>query len=183
MTEKEQYVLEHYEISRDGKIYSPYTKRYLKFREDKDGYYDVTLIYNSNGDRQPFRVHRLVALKYLQEVPEMLVINHKDLNKKNNNVDNLEWTTIKYNTIHGYQNCAYSHIHKIKVTFPSGNYLVFPNESEASRYFKYANPSVIQRFVYKGIIPCRGRLKGCKLEYTNESVTTIERIANTVISE
>ena len=41
MTEKEKYVLEHYEISKDGKIYSPYTSKYLKFREDKDGYYNA----------------------------------------------------------------------------------------------------------------------------------------------
>ena len=46
MNVKEKYVLEHYEISKEGAVYSPYTKKFLKFREDKDGYLEVTLIYN-----------------------------------------------------------------------------------------------------------------------------------------
>lgn len=183
MTDKEKYVLEHYKITRDGKVYSPYTKKYLKFREDKDGYYDVTLIYNDNGDRQPFRVHRLVALKYLPEVEGYNVTNHKDLNKKNNNVENLEWSNVSLNTQHGFDNCAYSTIHKIKVSFPDGTILVFPSESHVSRYFNYKNPSVINKFSRDHIIPSRGKLKGCKIEYTNESVTTIERITSTVTSE
>ena len=90
MTEKEKFVLNHYEIFRDGRIYSPYTNKFLKFREDKDGYYDVSLIYNQYGDRQPFRVHRLVALKYVPLIEGYDIVNHKDLNKQNNNVDNLE---------------------------------------------------------------------------------------------
>ena len=46
-------------------------------------------------------VHRLVALQFIPvESPELLVINHKDGNKLNNNVDNLEWVTSRENTLH-----------------------------------------------------------------------------------
>ena len=67
MNEKERYVLEHYEIYQDGRIFSPMTNKFLRFRTDKDCYFDVTLIYNSEGKRMPFRIHRLVALKYLEK--------------------------------------------------------------------------------------------------------------------
>lgn len=185
MTEKEKYVLEHYDISRDGKVYSPYTSRYLKFREDKDGYYDVSLVYNDRGDRQPFRVHRLVALKYIPEVEGCTVVNHKDLNKKNNTVENLEWCNVSYNTQHGYDNCAYTVIKRIKVTDPNGSITIFANMSDASRFFGYKNPTTIQHWLSKSspYIPNRGKLKGYKFEFTDESVTTIERVASTVTSE
>lgn len=183
MTEKEKYVIEHYEITTDGKIYSPYTKKFLKFREDRDGYYDATLVYNDKGDRQPFRVHRLVALKYIPEIEGYNIINHKDLNKKNNNLSNLEWSTVKLNTQHSYDNCAYSNIHKVKIIFPNGEVMVFPSESHVSRYFNYKNPSCINWFIKNHRIPVRGKLEGCKFEYTDESVTTIERIDSTVTIE
>ena len=60
MNDKEKYVLNNYDISRDGRVYSNYTKKFLKYRTDKDGYFDVSLVYNKNGDRQPFRVHRII---------------------------------------------------------------------------------------------------------------------------
>lgn len=185
MTDKEKYVLEHYEISKDGKVYSPYTSRYLKFREDKDGYYDVTLVYNNDGKRMPFRVHRLVALKYIPEIEGKCVVNHKDLDKKNNNVENLEWVNVSENTQHGYDNCAYLKIRRIKVTNPSGDVTIFANMSDASRYFGYKNPTTIQHWLSKSnpYKPNKGKLKGYIVEFTDESVTTIEKVADTVVSE
>ena len=62
----------------------------------KDGYRRV---YISNGrvSRMAF-VHRLVALAFLPNVFGLPVVNHKDENRLNNRVDNLEWCTVKYNT-------------------------------------------------------------------------------------
>lgn len=185
MTEKEKYVLEHYEITKDGKIYSNFTKKYLKFREDKDGYFDVSLVYDKEGNRQPFRVHRLVALKYIPEIEGCKVVNHKDLNKKNNCVENLEWCDVRKNTQHGFDNCAYENIKKIKVTESNGTVRVFPNMSSASRFYGYANPTTIQHGLAKSnpYYPSRGKYKGYIFEYTTEDVTTIERVTSTVTSE
>ena len=36
MNDKEKYVLEHYEITKDGKVFSTYTNKYLKYRKDKE---------------------------------------------------------------------------------------------------------------------------------------------------
>ena len=57
MTEKEKFVLNHYVITEDGKVFSNMNTRFhntlteLKYRIDKDGYKDVSLVYNSKGDR------------------------------------------------------------------------------------------------------------------------------------
>jgi len=177
MNEKEKYVLNKYDITEDGRIYSSYTNKFLRFREDKDGYYDVALVYNDEGKRMPFRVHRLIALKYVNNPNNSPQVNHMDLNKQNNSIDNLEWVTIAENTQHGYDNSAYAHINKVKVTESNGNIHIFPSTSHAARYYYYANPTTIQ-----AILECRsnnpiptGRRKGLFFEYTNEGVTTIER--------
>lgn len=185
MTDKEKFVLKNYHITKDGRVFSKFTKKFLKLREDKDGYYDVTLVYDKKGSRMPFRIHRLVALKYLNKPDNYNVINHKDLNKKNNNLNNLEWSTVSKNTQHGYDNRAYKHIRKVKCTEPNGNVHVFPSTSHASRYYNYANPTTIQAILEgrrNNPIPT-GPRKGLFFEYTDESVTTIERITNTAVSE
>lgn len=185
MTEKEKFVLENYQITKDGKVFSYFTNKYLKFREDKDGYYDVTLVYNNNGNRMPFRVHRLVALKYLPKIEGYDVVNHKDLNKKNNNIENLEWSTVQLNTQHSYDYGEYKTVQRVKVTESNGTIHIFPSVSHTARYYNYANPTTIQAVLEgrKNNPMVRGRCKDFFFEYTNEGVTTIERVADTVISE
>lgn len=61
----------------------------------ENGYYYTTL---SNLDRgRTFAVHRLVAKAFLPNPENLPYINHKDRNRQNNNVDNLEWCTPLYN--------------------------------------------------------------------------------------
>lgn len=186
MTEKERFVLDHYEITKDGRVLSKWHPKFhgeyheLKYRTDKDGYKDVALVYDNSGNRRPFRVHILVALKYIPNPNNYPVINHKDSDKQNNCVENLEWCSVAYNTQHGYDNCVYSNIRKVKVTEINNVVNVFPSVSEASRYYRYSNPTTIQRFLTQHTTPTRGRLAGAKIEYTEEGVTTIERNTVTV---
>lgn len=60
------------------------------------GYYFVVLTKNAKG--KAFRVHRLVAEAFIPNPCNYPIINHKDENKLNNNVNNLEWCTYSYNT-------------------------------------------------------------------------------------
>ena len=62
---------------------------------------------------------------------------------------------------------------------------VFPSTSHASRYYEYTNATTLQAVLEgrKRNPMIRGKCKGIKFEYTNESVTTIERIASTAASE
>ncbi|MGL5689760.1 MAG: hypothetical protein ACRDD8_02975 [Bacteroidales bacterium] len=95
-----------YEITEFGEIisYKRRTPAYLKTKEDKDGYYELMLVSDS-GERKCLRVHRLVALCFL-DTENILdvskyVVNHKDKNVKNNHYSNLEFVSNRENVNHG----------------------------------------------------------------------------------
>lgn len=78
-----------------------YTKKekILKGRKDKDGYLEVNLC--KNGKHSNYKIHRLVALLFINNTNNYDQVNHKDENKLNNNVNNLEWCNAKYNCNYG----------------------------------------------------------------------------------
>lgn len=65
------------------------------------GYLNVWL--KKNGNKKQFFVHRLVAMEFISNNENKPTVNHKDGNKKNNNIENLEWNTHKENSIHAYK--------------------------------------------------------------------------------
>lgn len=66
---------------------------------DKKGYQFVQLF--TNGNFRSKKVHRLVAEAFIPNIHNFEQVNHKDENKKNNCVDNLEWCTLIYNVNYG----------------------------------------------------------------------------------
>jgi hypothetical protein len=91
-----------YEIGNSGDIYS--TKREKALRQyDKNGYKYVFL-YDGHSKRKCMFVHRLVAMAFLENPEGLPQINHKDENAANNNVENLEWCSAKYNCNYGHHN-------------------------------------------------------------------------------
>lgn len=84
---------------RDSYFYNGrlYKGRILKTtKNDYTGYVSVMMMKDGKGTRRS--VHRLVATAFLPNPDNLPVINHKDQNKTNNCVDNLEWCTQHYNT-------------------------------------------------------------------------------------
>lgn len=81
-------------LPRNGTIPEP---RIMKIGKDKDGYGVVTL---RNTKRCTKRVHRLIANAFLPNPYNKPQINHKDGNKLNNIIDNLEWATGSENILH-----------------------------------------------------------------------------------
>lgn len=71
----------------------------IKQHIDKNGYCQACL--SANGKKKRWPVHRLVAMAFIPNVNLCPHINHKDENKQNNNADNLEWCTAKYNNSYG----------------------------------------------------------------------------------
>lgn len=86
-----------YSITRDGKIYSHKRKRYLS-STDIDGYVRTYLTDGEN--RKGYLVHRLVADTFIPNPENKSQVNHKNKNRKDNRVENLEWVTQSENIIH-----------------------------------------------------------------------------------
>ena len=87
---------DNYEVSSFGNVRNKNTGRILK-PSNIGGYYYVGL---SNIKTKTFSVHRLVALSFIENPEVKPGVNHKDKNKLNNILSNLEWATIKENNIH-----------------------------------------------------------------------------------
>lgn len=87
----------HYRIYRNGRIYSEFINKYITSTEDSGHYLQNTLV-DDQGNRKTIKTHRLVAMAFLPNPENLPDVNHKDFNRKNNNVDNLEWCTSQYNT-------------------------------------------------------------------------------------
>ena len=87
-----------YEVSNTGLVRSlnNLKGRMLKLTKRKDGYLGVCLYKHCKQETKT--VHRLVAETFIPNPNNLKVINHKDENRSNNNVENLEWCTYSYNT-------------------------------------------------------------------------------------
>ena len=90
-----------YQISNLGRVHSYYKRDILEPKEDK-GYLRVGLY--KNGKRKPYSIHRLVAEAFIPNPNNYPQVNHKDEDKSNNRVSNLEWCTAKYNINYGTHN-------------------------------------------------------------------------------
>lgn len=93
-----------YVITDQDEIINKNTGNILSKIQAKDGYIMVSLMKVGGGTTYlPF--HRIKMMAF-NPVPNMdnLQVNHKDGNKKNNNLNNLEWVTAKENIIHAWKN-------------------------------------------------------------------------------
>ena len=87
-----------YEISSFGNVKSLRQNKIMSLVIMPTGYYKVNLVKNNRW--KTFRVHRLVATSFLENPKNKNNVNHKDFNKLNNNVENLEWVTHQENVTH-----------------------------------------------------------------------------------
>lgn len=88
-----------YHITKCGKIISLTRNKELSPANHK-GYLRVTLF--ENGKRNYWSVHRLVATVYIDNPDNKPCVNHKDGNKHNNDISNLEWVTYSENERHSH---------------------------------------------------------------------------------
>jgi hypothetical protein len=74
--------------------------RKLTPHENSNGYLRVSM--NLTGKQKEYFVHRLVATHFVENPNKLLVVNHKDGNKRNNHFSNLEWVTSSENNKHAF---------------------------------------------------------------------------------
>lgn len=119
-----------YEASNTGKIRNAKTKREIKTAAAAKKYHVVAL----SGVQYP--VHRLVAQTFLENPDNLPFVNHKDSNKRNNHVDNLEWITnadnVKHAVAQGRAGREYMK-NGVKVTYPDGKEEWYDSTSAAEK--------------------------------------------------
>ncbi len=154
-----------YEVSSLGRVRSlarlridrmgrrkPIPEKMLKMH-DRKGYDSVTL--QDMGRKAIMSVHRLVAMAFIPNPDNLPVINHRDENPKNNQVSNLEWCDISYNTRYGtgVERAQAKHVYHRKaveqLTKDGQHVATFKGVKEAARATG-ADASVIVRV-------CKGR--------------------------
>ena len=87
-----------YQVSDTGLVKTTKTGCILRPAVDARGYERVCL-FKMNRDRR-YKVHRLVAIAFILNPDNLPQVNHKDGNKRNNHVSNLEWITNEDNMHH-----------------------------------------------------------------------------------
>ena len=90
----------NYEGSTYGNIRNKITQKILKGRLTKSGYLQVSLKIDETNKFSNRYIHRLVAIYWIDNPNNKREVNHKDGNKENNNINNLEWVTSSENQKH-----------------------------------------------------------------------------------
>ncbi len=112
-------VYAHSRVDKSGRLYKG---RWLK--PDQGKYLRYTL--TKEGVAQRYQAHQLVAKAFISNPLNHSIINHKDENKHNNHVSNLEWCTTQYNN-------EYSHSKHYKITYKNGEMEVVFNMEKFCR--------------------------------------------------
>ena len=86
-----------YEVSDKGRVRTT-RGLVLKTHQQNSGYLQTT--FTLNGKRTKYLVHRLVALHFISNPEDKKHVNHKNGNKLDNSVENLEWVTNSENILH-----------------------------------------------------------------------------------
>lgn len=87
-----------YEVSNTGQVINIKTGHILKQHKDKDGYWVLSL---KRDKYKTYFTHRLIAQAFIPNPDNLPMVNHKDEDKSNNRVTNLEWCNAKYNSTYG----------------------------------------------------------------------------------
>ena len=117
-----------------------------------NGYKLVVL--NKGGKRTSVKVHRLVAEAFIPNPKRLEYVNHKDENKSNNRLGNLEWCTAKYNVYYG-ENSRTRPV--ISTNILTGEQTTYPSTWEAARLGGFTQTHISSA--------CRGKLKTHKGHY------------------
>ena len=162
---------DHYEVNNRGEIRHKKRKHILSPRKNSSGYLYVS--FNINGRRRNFAVHRIVANAFIPNPNGYPEVNHKDYDRTNNNVGNLEWVSSSLNKHHAFQkeeNCS-SRGKEVNQYSKEGNFIkTYSSISEAAKEMNCTVGAISNC--------CLGRSKtskGFRWSFSEGSTTKYER--------
>ena len=127
-----------YEVSNKGNVRNVRRNTLLRLQKTNDGYIRVFLY--KNGIRTVLSVHRLVAKIFIENPDNLPQVNHRDENPSNNNVDNLEWCTAKYNLSYG------TRIIRIRETaIKNSSWSGLSNEEYHKKYYEENKEKILEQ--------------------------------------
>jgi hypothetical protein len=94
--------LNRFEISNHGRLKNALTNHIYKFDILRSGYCSVRTTLGNKNNKIHILIHKAVAYTFIPNPNNFREVNHRDGNKINNNVDNLEWCTSHENQKHKY---------------------------------------------------------------------------------
>lgn len=119
-----------YYITNDWNLFSLHRWiKKIKWWLDRDWYINVCL--SINNKVKYYKIHRLVAQAFIPNPENKPQVNHKDWNKQNNCVDNLEWCTAKENINHSFKKLGHKTI-------------LSTNHPYKWKYWNHLNKKIIQ---------------------------------------
>ncbi len=114
-----------YKINRNGEIYSCFYGKIMKPQKTEDGYYFVSLR-DCDRKRSKCRIHRLLAIQYLPNPDNLAEVDHKDINKTNNSLENLRWVSRETNQQNkNSKGCVYQDVRKNGKIYWKSSYYYF----------------------------------------------------------
>ena len=164
-----------YQVDTNGNIYNKQGK-IMKPSINHNGYLIVNFYHNHI--RKGFGIHTLVAKTFIKNEDGKNQVNHKDGNKQNNNIENLEWVTSKENKQHSINILGYNIIGinnpKSKKIFGYDKYTnklkyEFNSLADAARYFTVDDKDYrnIENIIYQvANNKNKKSYKGCVWKYT-----------------
>lgn len=170
---------EMYQVDTQGNVYGKNGRR-LKYSLNPRGYCIVNFC-NKPYKIQGFAVHTLVAITFIPNNDNQKTqVNHKDGNKQNNNVENLEWVTPKENTYHSIYVLGndYSGSKSVKAKSIIGidkytNEIKynFDSISDAAKFFVKINGNyrTIETCIWRVLKNKRKSYRGCIWKYKNNT--------------
>ena len=153
-----------YAITRDGRVWSYRSNKFLK-PNLVGGYHQVILCKEGKG--KTHYIHRLVAEAYIPNPDGLPQVNHKDEDKSNNCVENLEWCDIKYNINYGTRTERVAKKRSKPVYCIELN-KIFDGINQAARELGINHSSIIKC--------CKGKLKTTGGYHWRYAETSVEEI-------
>lgn len=169
-----------YAVDRNGNVFSYISNKYLNPSKTKDGYLKVSL--RANNKAYYYRVHKLVAMTYLNNPNNYNEINHKDFNRQNNSLDNLEWVSHD-------DNILYSKIaNRFKTDKPYRKAYIFTNVfngksftiigiKNVAKHFNFKDSSItaLKKHINTGEYVKTGILKNLRIDSVDLKVQRLEQ--------